>query len=342
MKIDFQATLRAHNTFGFDVSADYLAYLTEANDIPLFIQKAIDEHMPWQVLGGGSNLVLAADLQGYTGLMQIKGRRLLDQTDTHVFIEAKAGEDWHEFVAWTLEQGYGGLENLALIPGTVGATPIQNIGAYGLELSQVMDSLEAFDTQTKKWVQLTAADCQFSYRHSIFKNDTKRYIVSSVCFKLPRFWQPNLTYAELAKTFAEKIEKNQKITPKDIFDKVCEIRSTKLPDPKILGNSGSFFHNPIVSTLKYQKIKERFPNLVAYPANPSESDWKLAAGWLIEQSGFKGYRSGHIGVYDKQALVLVNHGGGTGIELLDLAQQIQAKVFDTFQVQLTIEPVIYS
>ena len=342
MKIDLHATLRTHNTFGFDVSADCLAYLTEVSDIPLFIQKAEEQQAQWQVLGGGSNLVLAADLQGYTGLMQIKGRRLLDQTDTHVIIEAMAGEDWHEFVTWTLEQGYGGLENLALIPGTVGATPIQNIGAYGLELSQVMDSLEAFDTQTKKWVQLTAADCQFSYRYSIFKNDTKRYIVSSVCFKLPKLWQPNLTYAELAKAFAEKIEKKQEITPKDIFNKVCEIRSAKLPNPKILGNSGSFFHNPIISIVQYQKIKERFPNLVAYPANPTGSDWKLAAGWLIEQCGFKGCRSGHVGVYDKQALVLVNHGGGTGAELLDLAQQIQNKVFDTFGVKLSIEPVIYS
>lgn len=342
MKIDLHATLREHNTFGFDVSADYLAYLTEASDIPLFIQKAEEQDGPWQVLGGGSNLVLAADLQGHTGLMQIRGRRQLDQTDTHVFIEAMAGEDWHEFVAWTLEQGFGGLENLALIPGTVGATPIQNIGAYGLELSQVMDSLEAFDTKTKMWVQLTVAQCEFSYRHSIFKNDPKRYIVSSVCFKLPKFWQPNLNYAELAKAFAEKVEKKQKITPKDIFDKVCEIRSAKLPDPKILGNSGSFFHNPIVSTVQYQKIKERFPSLVAYPANSSESDWKLAAGWLIEQCGFKGYRSGYVGVYDKQALVLVNHGGGTGTELLDLAQQIQNKVFVTFGVKLSIEPVIYS
>jgi UDP-N-acetylmuramate dehydrogenase len=342
MKIDLHATLRAHNTFGFDVSADYLAYLTEADQIPLFIQNAEEQQAPWQVFGGGSNLVLAADLQGYTGLMQIRGRRLLNQTDKHVFIEANAGEDWHEFVAWTLEQGYGGLENLALIPGSVGATPIQNIGAYGLELSQVMDSLEAFDTKTKNWVQLTVAQCEFSYRHSIFKNDPKRYIVSSVCFKLPKLWQPNLTYAELAKAFAEKVEKKQRITPEDIFDKVCEIRSAKLPNPKILGNSGSFFHNPIVTSDQHQELKNRYPNLVAYPANLTGDDWKLAAGWLIDQCGFKGYQSGCVGVYEKQALVLVNHGGGTGKELLALAQQIQVKVFDTFQVQLTIEPVIYS
>jgi UDP-N-acetylmuramate dehydrogenase len=342
MKIDLHATLRAHNTFGFEVSADHLAYLREVNDIPLFVQKALEDQLPWQILGGGSNSVMAANLSGYTGLMQIKGRHLLEQTDEHVFIQAMAGEDWHELVAWSLDQGFGGLENLALIPGTVGASPIQNIGAYGLELSQVMESLEAFDTQKKQWVHFSAAQCQFSYRHSIFKNDPKRYIVSSVCFKLPRVWQPNLSYTELAKAFFEQTEKKQKITPKDIFQKVCEIRSAKLPDPKVLGNSGSFFHNPIISTSQYQKLQERFPNLVAYPASLSGNDWKLAAGWLIDRCGFKGYRSGHIGVYDKQALVLVNHGGGTGKELLALANEIQAKVFDTFGVQLSIEPVIYS
>lgn len=342
MKIDLHATLREHNTFGFDVSADYLAYITKATDIPSFVQKAIDTQMPWQVLGGGSNLVLAADLHGHTGLMQIKGRRLRDQTETHIYVEAMAGEDWHEFVTWTLDQGYGGLENLALIPGTVGASPIQNIGAYGLELSQVMDSLEAFDTKEAKWVTFMAADCQFGYRQSIFKKDPKRYIVSSVCFKLPKTWQPNLTYAELEKAFSSQIEKKQKISPNDIFNKVCEIRSAKLPDPRILGNSGSFFHNPIVSSEQHRKLKERFPNLVAYPTNSSSNQWKLAAGWLIDQCGFKGFQSGRVGVYAQQALVLVNHGGGTGPELLALAQQIQAKVFDTFEVQLSIEPVIFS
>lgn len=342
MKIDLRATLRAHNTFGFDVFADHLAYLTEVSDIPLFVEKAQQQKSPWQVLGGGSNLVLATNLLGYTGLMQIKGRRLLESTDTHVLLEAMAGEDWHEFVTWTVDQGYGGLENLALIPGTVGASPIQNIGAYGLELSEVMDSLTAFDAQRNEWVQFSAAECQFAYRHSVFKNDPNRYIVSSVCFKLPKHWQPNLTYAELAKAFSEQIQKKEKITPKDIFNKVCEIRSAKLPNPKILGNSGSFFHNPIVPSQQYQLLKERFPHLVAYPANSSSSDWKLAAGWLIDQCGFKGYRSGHVGVYEKQALVLVHHGGGTGSELLALAQQIQTKVFDTFGVQLSIEPVLFA
>ncbi len=334
MKIDLHATLRAHNTFGFDVSAQYLVHLTQAEELPVFVQKALDQALPWQVFGGGSNLVLAADLKGYTGLMQIMGRRLMREDADYFYVEAMAGENWHDFVLWSLEQGYPGLENLALIPGTVGASPIQNIGAYGLEVAQVFDSLEAFDVQNNCFVRLSNADCAFAYRHSLFKEDPQRYIVTSVCFKLPKKWQANLTYAELEKAFANKSD----LSAKDIFNKVCEIRSAKLPDPKVLGNSGSFFHNPVVTHEKYQELKKRFPNLIAYPY---AEGWKLAAGWLIDQCGFKGYRVGHLGVYEKQALVLVNHGGGTGSELLALAKEIQDKVLASFGVSLSIEPVVF-
>ncbi len=334
MKIDLHATLRAHNTFGFDVSTQYLVHLTQADEIPLFVQKASDQGLPWQVFGGGSNLVLAADLKGYTGLMQVMGRRLIREDPDYFYVEAMAGENWHDFVLWSLEQGYPGLENLALIPGTVGASPIQNIGAYGLEVAQVFDSLEAFDVQNKCFVRLSHADCAFAYRHSLFKEDPQRYIVTSVCFKLPKKWQANLTYAELEKAYAGA----KAPCAKDIFNKVCEIRSAKLPDPKVLGNSGSFFHNPVVAHEKYQELKQRFPNLIAYPY---ADGWKLAAGWLIDQCGLKGHRVGQLGVYEKQALVLVNHGGGTGLELLALAKEIQDKVLARFDVQLSIEPVIF-
>jgi UDP-N-acetylmuramate dehydrogenase len=334
MKIDLHASLRAHNTFGFDVSAEYLVHLTQADEIPVFIQKALDQGLPWQVFGGGSNLVLAADLRGYTGLMQIMGRHLKREDANYFYVEAMAGESWHDFVLWSLEQGYPGLENLALIPGTVGASPIQNIGAYGLEVAQVFDSLEAFDVQEKCFVHLSYDDCAFAYRHSLFKEDPKRYIVISVCFKLPKKWQANLSYVELEKAFANA----HAPSAKDIFNKVCEIRSAKLPDPKVLGNSGSFFHNPVVTDQKYQELKKRFPNLIAY----SYADgWKLAAGWLIDQCGLKGHRLGQLGVYEKQALVLINHGGGTGPELLALAQDIQDKVLARFDVHLSIEPVIF-
>ncbi len=335
MKIDLNATLREFNTFGFDVSAEYLVFLDQVADIPELLEKAKQQSLPWRVIGGGSNLVLASDLAGYTGLMRLKGRSLHTQTSTYWIVEAMAGENWHEFVAWTIAQGMGGLENLALIPGTVGAAPIQNIGAYGLELAQVMDSLEAFDTQKNVFVRLNVSECNFAYRHSIFKEEPQRWIVTSVRFKLAKNWQPNLSYAELAKAFAEK--ETSSISPQEIFDKVCEIRSNKLPDPRVLGNSGSFFHNPVVSDSEYQTLKAKFPDLVAYP---SQDRWKLAAGWLIDQCGFKGYKKGHVGVYEKQALVLVHHGGGTGQELLSLAQEIQEKVLHTFGVQLSIEPVI--
>jgi UDP-N-acetylmuramate dehydrogenase len=339
MKIELNATLREHNTFGFDVSAQYLVHLTEVVDVPELIQKAQKDNLPWQIFGGGSNLVLAKDLSGYTGLMEIKGRQLLKETATHFYIEAMAGESWHELVLWSLENHYDGLENLALIPGTVGAAPIQNIGAYGLELAKVFDSLCAFDTLSNKFIKLSKEQCEFSYRNSIFKKEPGRYVVVSVCFALPKEWQANLSYAELNKAF----QNSEKVLAKDIFEKVCEIRQAKLPDPQLIGNAGSFFHNPIVSHLQNLELKKQFPLLVSYPVDTSnhESDWKLAAGWLIDQCGFKGQRQGNVGVYEKQALVLVNHGSGTGPELLGLADAIRQKVKETFGVSLTIEPIIY-
>jgi UDP-N-acetylmuramate dehydrogenase len=242
-------------------------------------------------------------------------------------------------VQWSLENHYDGLENLALIPGTVGAAPIQNIGAYGLELAQVFDSLCAFDTLSNKFVKLSKEQCEFSYRNSIFKKQAGRYVVVSVCFELAKKWQPNISYAELNKAFQDQ----EKVSAKDIFEKVCSIRQAKLPDPHLIGNAGSFFHNPVVSYQKYLELKKQFPLLVSYPTDASndECDWKLAAGWLIDQCGFKGLRQGNVGVYEKQALVLVNHGGGTGAELLKLADTIKQKVKETFGVSLTIEPIIY-
>ena len=335
MKIDLHASLRAHNTFGFDVSAENLAYLESKSDVVDFVSQASSSKQPWQVFGGGSNLVLAKDLPGYTALMQIKGKSLLKESPTHFYVQAMAGESWHGFVEWSLNNGYPGLENLALIPGTVGAAPIQNIGAYGLELEEVFDSLEAFDRHSQEFVTLNKQDCKFSYRHSVFKEEPHRYVVVSVCFALPKQWQARLSYAELAKAFVNQAS----LKPIDIFNRVCEIRSSKLPDPQLIGNAGSFFHNPVVSDELYQQLKQQFPELVAYP---NGQQWKLAAGWLIDRCGFKGYKAGQVGVYEKQALVLVNHGAGTGEELLKLAEQIKKKVKETFNVSLTVEPVIFN
>jgi UDP-N-acetylmuramate dehydrogenase len=240
-------------------------------------------------------------------------------------------------VIWTLEHSYPGLENLALIPGTVGAAPIQNIGAYGVEIENYINSVEAFDSQAMQWVTLDRAHCQFSYRHSLFKAHPLRYIISAVNLYLPKQWQPRISYADLQHFFAGK--ENGSITPLAIFEAVCKIRTQKLPDPKQIGNVGSFFQNPIVENSMLAKLKQRHPAIVAYPEDTNHS--KLAAGWLIDQCGFKGMQLGSVGVHDKQALVLTHRGNGDSIELLMLAKTIQETVRERFGVDLVIEPVVY-
>ena len=246
--------------------------------------------------------------------------------------------NWHDFVRWTLGQNHLGLENLALIPGTVGAAPIQNIGAYGVEVKEYIDAVEAYDCQTNQWVSLSNKDCRFSYRHSVFKDQPNRFVITAVIFDLPKVWQPRISYADLANHFANCSV--DAITAPEIFKAVCAIRTQKLPDPKMIGNVGSFFQNPIVSNQQLQTLKEQFLQIVSYPESDTHS--KLAAGWLIDQCGFKGMQMGNVGVHDKQALVLTHRGGGNAMELLKLAGQIQKKVKETFGVELTVEPMICS
>jgi UDP-N-acetylmuramate dehydrogenase len=289
---------------------------------------------PWRVLGGGSNVVLPNDLGGTTLLMNIAGREIIDRNDQFIKVAVGAGENWHDFVAWTLEKNLPGLENLALIPGTVGAAPIQNIGAYGSDVAEHLAFIEAFDSKEQAFVTLSKADCRFAYRDSHFKQNLGRYIVTKVVFNIAKVWVPRLTYADLAKEFSN----NPSPAPKEIFTAVCKIRQSKLPDPKVIGNAGSFFQNPIVDSTFFSDLQLAHPNLVSYPdANGSR---KLAAGWLIDQCGFKGYRSGPAGVYDKQALVLVNHGGADASDILSLADLIKQKVLERFGVELQIEPNI--
>ena len=334
MRTEFSANLQHYNTFGFAVKAAELCHLETEKDIEIFAQQ-LDEKTAWRVLGSGSNVVLQADLPGKTAIMALRGKKILQATETSILIEAAAGENWHDFVAWTLEQNCPGLENLALIPGTVGAAPIQNIGAYGLEIKDVFHSLKAYDRHTQSWCTLLAKDCHFAYRHSIFKEEPQRYLVASVTFALKKPWQANLAYADVLQRF--KAIPTEALEPNMIFDAICEIRRSKLPDPKYLGNAGSFFHNPVVDEKTYLQLKERFPPLIAY-ANPA--GWKLAAGWLIDQCGYKAYRQDSVGVYEKQALVLVHYGQGTGRDLLLLAAEIQAAVLKKFGVTLSIEPTI--
>jgi len=327
--------LKHRNSFGLDSTAELAYEITFANQLPALIQELGDKRLSWRVLGGGSNVILPECLPGATLLINILGQELVKSDDANSWLEVGAGVNWHEFVSWTLENDLPGFENLALIPGTVGAAPIQNIGAYGVEVGEYIDNIEAFDSVTHAFVTLPKEVCQFAYRDSYFKQNPNRFIVTKVVFKIPKAWQARLQYADLAKQF---VESNSNPSAKQIFNAVCTIRSKKLPDPAVIGNAGSFFQNPIVDNQQYEQLIEEFPNLVSYP--DATGTRKLAAGWLIDQCGFKGKQIGPVGVYEKQALVLVNHGGGTSTDILGLAKNIQEEVLSKFGVQLEIEPNI--
>ena len=331
-------SLKARNSFGFEVRAEQAYCITHANQIGSVMQDIEAAGLPWRVLGGGSNVILPPTLPGVTLLMDIAGQAIAQQDANGVVVSVGAGVNWHDFVIWTLDQSLPGLENLALIPGTVGAAPIQNIGAYGVEVGEYIQSIEAYDCHSKTVVNLPASECAFTYRNSIFKANTNRYIITHVHFYLPAAWTPCLRYADLATVFAS----DQAPTAEEVMVAVCKIRNRKLPDPKLIGNAGSFFQNPIVEQSQYLRLLEQFPELVSYPeGNEREGKRKLAAGWMIDHCGFKGMRVGAVGVYQNQALVLVNHGGGCADSVMALAKTIQDKVHDTFGVALLIEPIRY-
>ena len=327
--------LRHRNSFGLDSTAELACEITSADQLPTLMEELSNQKVTWRVLGGGSNVILSDSLPGATLLINVLGQEVIKSNEQSTLLAVGAGVDWHEFVSWTLEHNFLGLENLALIPGTVGAAPIQNIGAYGVEVGEYIDSIEAFDSAAHAFVTLPKEACQFTYRDSYFKQNPNRFIVTKVVFKIPKAWQARLQYADLAKQFANT---NSTPSAKQIFEAVCAIRSKKLPDPKVIGNAGSFFQNPIVDHQQYQALVTRFPNLASYPDTAGKR--KLAAAWLIDQCGFKGKRVGQVGVYENQALVLVNYGGGTSTDILGLAKNIQEEILGKFGVQLEIEPNI--
>jgi UDP-N-acetylmuramate dehydrogenase len=325
--------LKHRNTFGLDSMAELAYDITSADQLPALMKALKEKKLPWRVLGGGSNVILPEYLPGATLLMNILNQEILKSDTQSTYLSVGAGVNWHDLVAWTLENDLPGLENLALIPGTVGAAPIQNIGAYGVEVGEYIDSIEAFDSATHAFVTLPQEACQFAYRDSYFKQHPNRFIVTKVVFQFPKAWQARLQYADLTRQFADA---NSTPSAQQIFAAVCTIRSQKLPDPKVIGNAGSFFQNPIISDTECELLEKQFPGIVSYPDITGKR--KLAAGWLIDQCGFKGKRVGPVGVYEKQALVLVNHGGGTATDILNLAKSIQEVVLDKFKVQLEIEP----
>lgn len=323
--------LQAFNTFKIKAkAAHYFAFSSEEDLAAYFKEYAT---LPFLVLGGGSNLLFTDDFSGTVLHNQILGIKTEYSADNTVLVEAGAGENWHQFVQWCIDQDFGGLENLSLIPGKVGAAPIQNIGAYGVEVKDVFHSLTAYDIQNQHVVTLDSEACDFGYRYSRFKGDWKgRFIITSVTFQLSTSKHSlNTSYGAITKALASK----EAINIRSVADAVIQIRQSKLPDPADLGNAGSFFKNPIIDKADFEKIQAAYPNIPHYPAESKQV--KIPAGWLIDQCGWKGKRLGAAGCYEKQALVVVNHGGATGQEIWSFAQQLIASVKQVFGISLEPE-----
>jgi len=339
MSLQFQpqVSLKPFNSFGVDVKARLFAEAHSDQDVREALAYAASHALPLLVIGGGSNLLLTADIDALVLRMASRGIRILSNDGEQVVVEAEAGEPWHPFVLQTLAQGLSGLENLSLIPGTVGAAPMQNIGAYGVEIKDVFAGLTALDRHSGELRDFNLAECSFGYRDSLFKQQPGRWLILRVRFALSRVERLHLEYGPVRQRLSEQgIEQP---TASDVSQAICSIRSEKLPDPAVLGNAGSFFKNPLVPAAQVAQLKRQYPDVVAYPQ--ADGQMKLAAGWLIERAGWKGFREGDAGVHKLQALVLVNYGGATGGELLDLAQRIQRDIAERFHVELEMEPNRY-
>lgn len=334
MKIQENISLKAYNTFGIDVKAKFFAEIRSKEDILEALTFARNTGKPILILGGGSNMLFTADLDALVLKINILGIRPISQDNNKVILAAGAGVIWHDFVLYSLENNLAGIENLSLIPGTVGAAPMQNIGAYGVEIKAVFHSLEAIEIRTGSTKTFLPSDVNFGYRESVFKKDLKgKYIIYKVNFNLSKSHVPNISYGDIQKVLEEK--NHARPTAKNISDAVISIRQAKLPDPKIVGNAGSFFKNPVVPTEVYNQLKQAYPTLPGYPN--SSSHVKVPAAYLIENAGWKGKKLGKVGVHDNQPLVLVNHGGGNGNEILELSREIQLDVQKKFGVSLERE-----
>ena len=351
MLVEKNVPLQPFNTFGIVAKALQLARITSDADVAAVLADPALRPARKFVLGGGSNIVLTGDVKPLTLKVEIMGKRLHSETAKAWIVEAGAGENWHDLVTWTLAQGFPGLENMALIPGCVGASPVQNIGAYGVELQDRFESLDAIDLTTGQAFTLNAAQCAFGYRDSVFKHAASagdhvglglagKALITRVRLALPKAWKPVLGYADIEKKMLQSA--NSLPDAQQIYEWVCEIRRAKLPDWRVLGNAGSFFKNPTVSSEQCADIIQREPKIVHYRMD--DGTVKLAAGWLIDACGWKGKSIGNAGVYERQALVLVNRGGSanpvTGGEVMTLAKSIQTSVYERFGIRLEHEPVV--
>ena len=337
MQIESGVSLKPYNSFGLPAVAQSLVRVKSDADVRRVVDHPELGRAPKFILGGGSNIILTRDMPAVVLKVEVTGRRLVEERADAWIVEAGAGESWHELVAWTLAQGWPGLENLALIPGTVGAAPVQTIGAYGLELKDRFESLDAVDLVTGRSVTLGPEICAFGYRDSVFKHSLAgRTLITRVRLRLPRPWQPVLGYLDLERRMRESGVSNP--SAQQVFDWICAIRRAKLPDPAVIGNAGSFFKNPVVTPEQCRDIIGRDPEIVHYPM--PDGSVKLAAGWMIDACGWKGKSVGQAAVYEKQALVLVNRGGAIGSEVMTLARAIQESVYGRFGIRLEPEPMV--
>ena len=336
MDIITNASLKKHNTFGIDAKARYFVEITSVEELQETLSFIKSNSFNFFILGGGSNVLFTKDFEGVVIKNNTKGIETVFEDDNIVTVKASAGESWSDFTDYCVSKGWSGIENLSLIPGSVGASPVQNIGAYGVEVKDVIKEVEVLDIETGEVLTIPAKDCKFGYRSSIFKNEAKgKYVVLSVIYKLSKHFEPKIDYGPLKMYFPEK---KIPVTLKNVSLAVKEIRRSKLPDPGELGNAGSFFKNPVIDNDKAGELKRKFKGIPVFEAGNGKS--KIAAGWMIEKTGWKGKRIGDAGVHEKQALVLVNYGNATGQEIVDLADKIKSSVFETFGINLENEVLV--
>ncbi len=333
MTIISNFSLKKHNTFGIDAKAKQFVAVHSVDDLQIILKENQTEKK--FILGGGSNMLLTKDIDALVIHIDLKGKKIIQEDDNFVWVESQAGENWHEFVLWTINQNFGGLENMSFIPGNVGTTPVQNIGAYGAEIKDTFVSCKAMNIATQEMKIFTNTECHFGYRESVFKHEAKdQYIITSVIYKLTKKEHKiNISYGDIKLELANKNIETPSLI--DVSNAIITIRQSKLPDPKVLGNSGSFFKNPIVLKSEFEPIHKKFPEMKFYEI--SDTQVKVPAGWLIEQAGFKGKRFGDAGIHKNQALVLVNYGNATGQEILNVSEDIQKTVFEMFGISIEAE-----
>ena len=333
MNIISNFSLKKYNTFGIEAYAKKFVAVHSVNDLKIVLEENKNEKK--FILGGGSNMLLTKNIDALVIHIDLKGKKIIKEDENFVWVESQAGENWHELVLFTINQNFGGLENMSLIPGNVGTTPVQNIGAYGTEIKDTFVSCEAMNIETQELRTFSKEECNFGYRESIFKHEAKdQFIITSVVFKLTKQnHKINISYGDITTELEKQNIKNP--TLKDVSNAVIAIRQSKLPDPKVLGNSGSFFKNPIISRNLFNEVKSKFPEIKHYDI--SENEVKVPAGWLIEQAGFKGKRFGDAGIHKNQALVLVNYGNATGQEILNVSKEIQKTIFEKYGIYIEAE-----